>query len=165
MRTGSKLICLATMLILWSISANAAAENGTYESVASLVTNYTKSEHGDEVVIGGSSNGTSTVTRSSGALFKEGSSSLMECIVFAKKSAAGMDMEAPCTTISSSGDKLFMLAKRKIGDVTAGSTGEGRSEIVGGTGALAGLTGSCTYKIEYLSANSAVSISKCEWHK
>lgn len=165
MRIGTKGICLTAILSCGGMCVDAAAESGTYESLASLVTNYTKSEHGDETIIGGSSSGTSTVTKSTGSLFKEGSSSLMECIVFAKRSTSGLDMEAPCTSTSSSGDKLFTLARRKIGDVTAGSTGEGKSEITGGTGAYAGLTGSCTYKIDYLSANRAVSISKCEWRK
>ena len=131
MNTGIKRTCVPAMLLCSGICSLAAAESGTYESVASLVTSYAKSERGDETVIGGSSSGTSTVTRSSGALFKEGTSSLMECIVFAKKSAAGMDMEAPCTNTSSAGDKMFTVAKRKVGDVTAGSTGEGKSEITG----------------------------------
>lgn len=165
MRIASRAICLIALAVCSGTSGTAAAENGAYESVASLLTNYTKSERGDEIIIGGSSSGTSTVTKSTGSLFKEGSSSLMECIMFAKRSASGLDMEAPCTSTSSAGDKLFTLARRKIGDVTAGSTGEGKSEITGVTGAYAGMTGSSTYKIDYLSANRAVSISKCEWRK
>jgi hypothetical protein len=144
---------------------SAIAESGTYESVVSLTTDYVRSEHGDETVTGGSSNGTSTIIKSSGGPFAEGSSSLFGCIVYAKKTAAGMDLEAPCTSTDSSGDKIFSVARRKVGDVTPGGGGTGKSETQGGTGKFAGLTGSCTYKVDILSANRLVTISKCQWQR
>ena len=142
-----------------------AAESGTYAQVTSLVTNYTKSERGAETVIGGSSSGTNTTTQSSGGPFVEGSSGLMECIVLAKKSAAGLDLEAYCTSTDTAGDKVFSVAKRKSGDVNPGTAGEGRSELLGGTGKYSGLTGNCAYKIENLTGNRLVSISNCQWQK
>jgi hypothetical protein len=141
-----------------------AGETGTYVQVTSLLTNYTKSERGAETVTGGSSSGTVTTVQSSGGPFIEGSSGLFECILFAKKSAAGMDLEAPCTSTDASGDKIFSVAKRRSGDVNSGS-GEGRSELLGGTGKYSGLTGSCTYKVDFLPGNRLVSISKCQWQK
>jgi hypothetical protein len=141
-----------------------AAETGTYVQVVSLLTNYTKSERGGETVTGGSSSGTVTTVQSSGGPFIEGSSGLFECIIFAKKSAAGMDLEAPCTSTDTSGDKIFSLAKRRSGDVSSGS-GEGRRELLGGTGKYSGLTGSCTYRVDFLPANRLVTISKCQWQK
>lgn len=141
------------------------ADTGTYEDVVSLLTNYTKSERGDETVVGGSSSGTSTVIRSSGGPFVEGSSSLFECIIFAKRSPAGMDLEAPCTRMDAAGDKLFSVARRKTGGVTAGSTGEGTSDITGGTGKFSGVTGKCAYRVDYLAGNRLVSMSKCQWQK
>jgi hypothetical protein len=141
-----------------------AAETGTYVQVVSLLTNYTKSERGAETVTGGSSSGTVTTTQSSGGPFIEGSSGLFECILFAKRSAAGMDLEAPCTSTDTSGDKVFSVAKRRSGDVNSGS-GEGRSELLGGTGKYSGLTGSCTYRVDFLPANRLVTISKCQWQK
>lgn len=147
------------------VAQSAIAESGTYESVVSLTTDYTKSERGDETITGGSSSGTSTIIKSSGGLFVEGSSSLFGCIVFAKKSAAGMDLEAPCTSTDPSGEKIFSIARRKVGDVNPGGGGVGKSEMQGGTGKYAGLTGSCTYKVEILPGNHLVSISKCQWQK
>jgi hypothetical protein len=147
------------------VAQSALAESGTYESVVSLTTEYTKSERGDETVTGGSSSGTSTVIRSSGDPFVEGSSSLYGCIIFARKSAAGLDLEAPCTGTDPSGDKIFSLAKRKVGEVIPGGGATGKSEIQGGTGQYAGITGSCTYKINALSANRIVSVSKCQWQR
>ena len=80
-------------------------------------------------------------------------------------SAAGLDLEAPCTSTDSSGDKIFSVSKRKVGDVIPGGGGTGKSEMQGGTGKYAGITGSCTYKVDMLSANRLVSISKCQWQK
>ena len=147
------------------VAQSAMAESGTYESVVSLTTEYTKSERGDETITGGSSNGTSTIVKSSGGLFVEGSSSLFGCIVFARKSTAGLDLEAPCTSTDSSGDKIFSVSKRKSGEAIPAGGGTGKSETQGGTGKFAGITGSCTYKVEALSANHIVSISKCQWQK
>ena len=147
------------------VAQSARSESGTYESVVSLTTEYIKSERGDETITGGSSTGTSTITKSSGGLFVEGSSSLFGCILFARKSAAGLDLEAPCTATDPSGDKTFSIAKRKVGDVTPAGGGTGKSEIQGGTGKYAGITGSCTYRVDALSANRIVSISKCQWQR
>jgi len=150
---------------LLATEASVAADSGSYEQVVSLLTNYTKSERGGETVIGGSSSGTVTTTRSSGGVFVEGSSGTFECIIFAKRTSSGMDLEAPCTSTDASGDKQFSVAKRRQGDVNPGGGGEGRSELVGGTGKYQGITGSCTYKVDYLPGNRLVSISKCHWQK
>jgi hypothetical protein len=154
--------CLSACLIL---PTACLAESGAYQQIWSLVTNYAKSERASETVIGGSSSGTATIVKSSGGLFVEGVSDLAECIVFAKRSAAGLDLEAACTTTSSTGDKIFSVAKRKSGDVTAGSKGEGRSQLVGGTGKFSGIEGNCTYTLENLPANHIVTMVKCEWQK
>lgn len=145
--------------------ASGYAESGTYDQVISLLANYTKSERGTETVTGGSSSGTATTIQSSGGPFPAGSSVVFECIVFAKKSAAGIDLEAPCMSTDGSGDKVFSVAKRKSGDVSPGGGGEGRSELVGGTGKYAGISGSCTYKADYLAGNRVVTISKCQWQR
>ena len=103
-----------------SICAAVYADSGTYEAVASLVPQYKSMQHGDGTVTGGSSAGTSTIVKSSGAPFTEGASSSFECVVLAKKSAAGMDLEAPCASTDASGDKVFSVARRKEGDLSEG---------------------------------------------
>lgn len=165
MERTEKIIYVSAIAACFAAPEISMAESGTYESVTSLVTNYIKSERGDETIVGGSSSGTTTFTKSSGGAFSEGSSSLFECIIFARRSSSGMDLEAPCTQTDPSGDKLFSLAKRKKGDVTAGTSAEGTSELTGGTGKFAGLTGKCTYKVDYLTGNRLVSIAKCQWQK
>ena len=64
-------------------------------------------------------------------------------------SDGGMDLEAPCAAPDASGDKSFALSKRSAGDTETGGGGDGRQEIVGGTGKYAGITGSCTFTVEY----------------
>ena len=147
------------------LSHVALAESGTYESVISLVTNYTTTEYGDATITGGSSSGTQTIIKSSGGPFIEGSSGLYGCIVYAKKTSAGMELEAPCQGADSAGDKMFATARRRVGDVNPGGGGTGRSELLGGTGKYAGVTGSCTYKVDYMTGNRLVSVSKCQWQK
>jgi len=165
MNTTNKVLCFGLLSVSFAAPQLSMADSGTYESVTSLVTNYIKSERGDETVTGGSSSGTTTFTKSSGGMFSEGSSSLFDCIIFAKRSASGIDLEAPCTQTDPSGDKLFSIAKRRTGDVTSGTSGEGTSELTGGTGKFAGLTGKCNYKVDYLAGNRLVSIARCQWQK
>jgi hypothetical protein len=165
MEIAEKLACLGYLSACLIVPTECLAESGTYEQLWSLATNYVKSERASETVIGGSSSGTATIVKSSGGLFVEGASDLAECIVFAKRSAAGLDLEAACTTTSSTGDKVYSVAKRKSGDVTAGSKGEGRSQIVGGTGKFSGIDGNCTYTLDNLPANHIVTIVKCQWQK
>ena len=79
--------------------------------------------------------------------------------------AAGMDLEAPCTINDSSGDKNFIVYRRKAGDVSAGGGGQGTIQILGGTGKFAGVTGACTYTVAFFPGNRGVTTQKCRWQK
>ena len=142
-----------------------AGESGTYESISSFVSDFTKFEFANQGIISGPLHGTDTITKSSGGPFVVGESSVMLCAVYGKKSDAGMDLEAPCALTGASGDKTFQLAKRSVGDTAAGGGGDGLLQIVGGSGKFAGITGSCTYTVDYLADNRGVSIATCEWQK
>ena len=111
------------------------------------------------------SHGTQTIIDRSGELFVKGASSALECIVLAKKSAAGMGLEAPCTVVDSSGDKTFILYRTQGGDLTAGGGAQGTIEIVGGTGKYSALTGKCAYQISYVPGNRGVTTQRCTWQK
>jgi hypothetical protein len=141
----------------------AVADSGSYEFISSFTTHYVTFEHGNETVIGGPIDGTQTISASSGGVFKVGDSSTFECLVFVKKTANGIDNESPCTSTDSSQDKMFTLARRRAGDMNTG--GQGRSEILGGTGKYAGITGSCTYRATYLPGNRATTVNQCQWQK
>ena len=149
--------------LLLAIPQAALAESGTFEAISSFTTHYITFEHGEETVIGGPIGGTQTISASSGGPFTVGDSRNFECLVFVKKTARGIDNESPCTSTDSSQDKMFTLSRRKAGDMDSG--GQGRSEIQGGTGKYAGITGSCIYRTTYLPGNWATSITKCEWQK
>ena len=139
------------------------ADSGTYESVNTFTYNYVTFEHGDGSITGGPLHGVTTIINSSGGPFVSRRSSTFVCLGFVKKSSAGIDLEAPCTVTDSNGDKAFSVFRRKAGDVDSGGGGQGRTELIGGTGAYSGVTGSCTYKVEYFPENRAVTQAKCRW--
>ena len=89
-------------------------------------------------------------------------SSAFDCIVLAKKSASGMDLEALCTVVDSSADKTFILYRTKGGDLAAGGAAQGTIEILGGS---TGLTGKCAYQISYVPGNRGVTTQRCTWQK
>jgi hypothetical protein len=141
------------------------ADSGTAELIGSFLANYARSEFGDTTYTAGGSSGTLTVSRSSGGPFVQGSSGVIECTVSAKKSPAGLDLEANCLSTFSPEDKLFWVSRRKSGDVAVGSPGEGITQIIGGSGRFAGMTGRCTYKIDPLPGNRLAGISQCQWQR
>lgn len=147
------------------LAQDAMAERGTFETVNSFATNYTTFEHAGQTIIGGPLHGTQTIVDSTGGLVAKGDIASLDCMVFAKKSPAGMDLEAPCTIIDPSGDKTFIVYRRKVGDVSAGGGGQGTIDLVGGTGKYSGLTGSCRYKVDYLPGNRGVTTQTCQWQK
>ena len=158
------LVAFATGVV-FTAQVTIAGESGTYESISSFVSDYTKFEFANQGIISGPLHGTDTITKSSGGPFVIGESRVMLCAVYGKKSDAGMDLEAPCALTDASGDKEFNLSKRSAGDTEVGGGGDGLLQIVGGTGKYAGITGSCSYTIDYLADNRGVSITTCEWQK
>ena len=159
-------VATATLIALWCAAGSAAAgESGTVELVTSFVRDYVTFDHAGGTVTGGILRGTTTVTGSSGDPFAEGESNLVVCLVYAKKTDAGMDLETPCTNTDTSGDTWFWIARRTAGDTEAGGGGEGQRELVGGTGKYVGVSGACTYSARYLADNRSVSVASCEWRK
>jgi hypothetical protein len=142
-----------------------AEESGNYQSVASFTYDYVKFNFAGQTIISGPLHGSETITGSTGPLFEVGRSSTLTCAVYGKKSTAGMDLEAPCISVDSDGDELYVIARRRVGDTESGGGGDGQQEIAGGTGKYTGVTGSCTYTAEYLPGNRAVSVTSCHWSK
>ncbi len=103
---------------------------------------YTRFNFANQKIVSGPLHGTQTVIQSSGGPFVVGKSTVAVCVVYGKKSDAGMDLEVPCTNTDTSGDKLFTLSKRNVGDTDTGGGGDGRTQIIGETGKYAGITGS-----------------------
>ena len=153
-------------LVMLSLAATAAAESGTFRSIITYLHSYTTFEFADQTITGGALEGVSTIIESSGGPFVVGAHSRITCMVYAKQSEAGLELESPCVTINAMGDKQFTLGKRTLGDIGgAGQGGEGRGQLLGGTGKLAGVTGSCSYETEYLADNWIVVMSECAWER
>ena len=85
------------------------------------------------------------------------------CVVYGKRSASALELEAPCTSITTAGDQLYLLSKRSAGDVKKG--GGGGIELLGGTGKYVGLTGTCTYETDYLANDRLVTMTDCMWQR
>ena len=140
-----------------------AEESGNFRAVRTYVQDYVTIDHAGGSVTGGPLQGTITIMESSGGPFVEGTHERVTCVVYAKNSEEGIDLDAPCTMTGPSGDKWYSYSKRREGDVEAG--GPGTMEIQGGTGIYAGIGGSCTYDVDYLPDNWVAMIADCTWQR
>ncbi|MDE2911594.1 MAG: hypothetical protein OXL68_01535 [Paracoccaceae bacterium] len=151
---------------LASTAGVAVAEEGSFRLLLSLVRDFTTFEHAGDLVTGGALEGTSTILESSGDPFVEGTDSKVACIALVRASKAGIDLEAPCTITDGEGDHMYVLAKRRSGTIEGGGGGDGRYEIMGGTGKFADVRGNCPYDTEYLKDSlHLVTRTKCTWHR
>lgn len=155
----------AAMSVLCAAHTAMADERGSFTALASLVTDYTMIEHPGGTIVGGASAGTNTILESSGGLFAAGEHSSVTCVVYGKRSAAGLELEAPCISTTAAGDKLYSISMRSAGGVAEGAGGAGSLELLGGTGKFAGVTGTCTYQTAYLAEGRVVTMSDCKWQR
>ena len=134
--------------ILCAAHTAAAEESGTFRIICTYLQDYTTIDLAGERITGGTLDGVVTILQSSGGPFVEGTHDRATCVVYIKRSEAGFDLEIPCETTAPSGEAWYTLSKRLEGDVEAGSGGPGTMQILGGTGAYAGTSGSCTYDVD-----------------
>ena len=140
-----------------------AEEAGTLSFIRTYVQDYTTIDFAGGSVSGGSLDGVVAILESSSGPFVEGVRDRVTCIVLAKRSQGGIDLEAPCTATNASGDQWYTLSKRSSGDLEAG--GPGTLEILGGTGAFEGVTGACTYGVSYLEDGWVSMTTYCTWQR
>ena len=156
--------CLAAALLFVSGAQTAlAGGSGSFRLLESAVHDYTAMKHAGRTVTAGPLRGTAMIVDSSGGPFAEGTHYNLLCVVYAKKSKSAIDLEAPCTLTDSSGDELYVLAKRSAGDVEVAGGGSGSQAILGGTGKYRGVTGKCPYTTGYLPDKWLVSTAACTW--
>jgi len=160
----SATLALAGVVVLGAV-ATATAETGTFRLIQVEIHDYTSFELADQTITGGALEGTSTIIESSGGPFVAGENSRSTCMVYAKRSEAGLELESSCVTTNAEGEKLFLLAQRTLGDVEVGRGGEGRLQLLGGSGKFVGVTGSCSYESKYLPDNWIVTTAECEWER
>ena len=166
LRTRVMAVVLATVLaFLGTAPTLAADEGGTFSVIRSYVRDHATLEHAQGTISAGTLEGTVTTHASSGEPFTQGEHSLIRCVFYAKSTAEGVSLEAPCTTTDASGDRWYTLSHRSAGDIAAGGGGEGRWQLMGGTGKYAGVTGTCTYDTSYLTEDRVVTVGTCAWER
>ena len=164
-KRGIAAAVVAATGIVCTVQTAVAGESGTFTVLSSMTTDYTMIAHAGGTIIGGASEGTSTTIESSGGPFVEGGHSHTTCVVYAKRSATGTELEAACTSTTPAGDELYSISKRSAGDVAEGGGGAGELMLMGGTGNNAGVTGTCTYEADYLANSRYVSRAECAWQR
>ena len=157
-------MALAGIVVL-SLATTAAAETGTFRLIRSYQHSYTTFEFAGQTITGGALQGTATILESSGGPFVAGENSRVTCMIYAKRGEAGLELEGPCVMTFSAEEKLFTLSQRTMGGIGAGQGGEGRWQLLGGSGRFADVTGSCSYETEYLADNWLVTMAQCEWER
>ena len=90
-------------------------ESGSFSAIATYVRDFTSIEHADGAYFGGKLEGSTTILASSGDPFTAGGHSLSTCVVFGKRSAAGLDLQTACNSTNASGDTLYLVAERRGG--------------------------------------------------
>ena len=162
-RVAGALVAGAGMLCAAHVAT--AEESGTLRIIRTYVQDYTTIDHAGGSVTGGPLEGTVTVLESSGGPFVAGAHQRITCVVYAKSTQAGIDLDAPCTMTAASGDTWYTHSKRRAGDVETGGGGPGTMEILGGTGVYEGIGGTCTYDVGYLPDNWVSMIADCTWQR
>ena len=142
-----------------------AEEGGDVRLIGTYAQDYTTIDHAGSSVTGGALEGVVTILQSSGGPFVEGAHERATCVVYIKRSEVGFDLEVPCEMVAPSGDRWYTLSARRTGDIEAGGGGPGKMKILGGTGPYEGLSGSCSYDVDYLPDDWLVMIADCTWQK
>ncbi len=159
-------VALASVVgVLGTTPTLAVGESGTFSVLRSYVRDYATLEHAAGTISTGVLEGTVTTLTSSGEPFTQGEHSLIRCLFYAISTADGVNLEAPCTTTDRSGERWFTLSQRNAGDTATGGGGEGRWELMGGTGKYVGVTGTCSYKTFYLTQDRVVTEGRCAWER
>ena len=164
-RRGIAAALAAVTGMLWAAQSALAQDSGNFSAVATYDKDFTAVEQADGAYFGGSMGGSLTVLASTADPFDQGGHSLSTCVIFGKRSAAGIDLQTACTFTSASGDTLYLRAERRAGDVKAGGGGQGTLQLMGGTGSYAGLMGQCAYEAAYLANDQVLSTTDCDWRR
>lgn len=151
--------------LLCAAHVAAAEESGSVRLIRTYVQDYTTVDHDGVTYTAGTLEGVVTILESSGGPFVAGAHDSATCVAYVKRSEAGFDLEVPCEATAPSGDRWYTLSERRAGDIEAGGGGPGDMKIVGGTGAYAGMSGSCTYDVDYLPGDWVIMIADCTWQK
>ncbi len=149
-------------LVAGALGMSAAADEGSLRFLRTYVQDYTTIDHAGTQVTGGSLDGVVSIVDASDGPFVPGAHFRVTCIV-SVVAGQEFDLHAPCTAEDESGDEWYTVSRRGSGDIESG--GGGGLELVGGTGAFAGVTGSCAYDVSYLGDGWVALMADCAWQR
>lgn len=86
-----------------------------------------------------------------------------DTVFLSRREGDRLSLEGYSLRRDADGDEWYSRLKRVSGTQEQGTRGEGRYELLGGTGKYRGLTGSCTYGVSNLSGDAGVTLAECEW--
>ncbi len=158
-------IVLALMILACFAHVAETAESGSFRLIENHRHEFSVMEHADAKVTAGPMHGTATVVKSSGGLFEEGEHYISTCLVYARRSRLGLDLESACKFTNNEKETFYALARRRAGDTKSGGGGKGVQKLIGGTGKYSGLAGECPYTSKYLPGKWIVSTGDCTWSK
>ena len=75
---------------------------------------------------------------------------MINCGVRILSVGSDLDLISNCVQKDLSGDEFYTVAERKAGTIDTGGGGDGIQTIIGGTGKYQGVTGKCTYTVQFL---------------
>ena len=157
MKTMPKMATLAAFMICLSGVSHAETK---YRTSAVAKTDFqTQDWNGGKVTVG-SLKGVLETYGSNSAAMPNGQK-IQNCLIRVVRLADSSDVVANCTITDADGDHLFAVSERKQGDVSAGSSGSGKTRFLGGTGKYQGASGGCEYRPKYLPENLLVVESDC----
>ena len=160
--THSRLRLAALAVALFATGPALAQDAGTFTALVVLQSDYALLDYHDgAVVFGGPLEGVGTTIESSAGPWIVGASSRVSCVVSGRRGPDGdVALESPCAVTDMDGDRWFTLAARQG---KGGSNTEGQSEMLGGEGKYAGITGLCTYAVAALPDRWQTTTITCDW--
>jgi hypothetical protein len=139
----------------------AQADSGSVELIVSAQSTNYAVQMGDATVTARGGTGTVTFRQGDGPFAD--TSGTAQYASFSKKTPTGFELEADGLATFGSGETLQLLFKRRMGDLAAGTSGEGTLQLTGDSGRFAGVSGQCKYRVDNLPGNWNVTVAKCNW--
>lgn len=139
--------CLSfTGLLLLSGWVHAA---GSHKSSAILMNDYQVMDWNGGTLMVGTLSGAGEIYGSQSSEMPNGSV-MINCGVRILRVGSDLDLISNCVQKDLSGDEFYTVAERKAGTIDTGGGGDGIQTIIGGTGKYQGVTGKCTYTVQFL---------------
>ena len=153
---------ILTLSTLFAVSNFAAAETvvpTTGHGYSAVTSSTTKTLHDGSLLIKQTSHGVWIGEPNAANFPLELAANCQSSLLLTAK-GANIATQGTCTTVDIDGDVLM---------ATNGASAPDFSDcawtMYGGTGKYAGITGSCTFTVEYLTGDRAIAINTCEWQK